>query len=135
MSLPILHPTAARRPDPEQEPLMTRNPRRRIALLLVAACVLVALTAGVAIGASGRGGDHTTAATEDSFRVTAPAGWPAPWVPTVSWNGNDDVISVSGTKCPRSHPKKVGSSSSSSSTQVDGGPVRRHSRHRTICAR
>jgi hypothetical protein len=134
MSLPILHPTAARRPDPEQEPLMTRKPRR-IALLLVAACVLVALTAGVAIGASGRGGDRTTAATEDSFRVTAPAGWPAPLVPTVSWNGSDDVISVPGKKCPRSHPKKVGASSSSSSTQVNGGPVRRHSRHRTLCAR
>ena len=114
---------------------MTRNPRRRIALMLVAACVLVALTAGVAIGAAVRGSDRTTGGTEDSFRVTAPAAWPAPWVPTISWNGDDDVISVRGSKCPRSHPKKVGSSSSSSSTQVDGGPVRRRSHRRTICAR
>ena len=114
---------------------MTRNPRRRIALILAAACVLVALTAGVAIGAAGRGADRTTAATEDSFRVTAPANWPTSWLPTVSFTGGNDVISVPGRKCPRSHPKKVGASSSSSSTQVNGGPVQRRSRRRTICAR
>ena len=114
---------------------MTRNPRRRIALLLAAACVLVALTAGVAIGASGRDGAGTTAATEDSFRVTAPANWPSSWLPTASYTRDDDIISVPGRKCPRSHPKKVGASSSSSSTQVDGGPVRRESHSRTLCAR
>lgn len=114
---------------------MTRNPRRRIALLVAAVCVLVALTAGVAIGAAGRGADDTSAPTPDSFRVTAPANWPSSWVPTVAFTGGTDIISVPGRTCPRSHPKKVGASSSSSSTQVDGGPVRRHSRHRTICAR
>jgi hypothetical protein len=114
---------------------MPRNPRRRIALMLAAACILVALTAGVAIGAARRGTDRTTAASEDSFRVTAPANWPTSWVPTVSFSPGDDVISVPGRKCPRSHPKKVGASSTSSSSQVDGGPVRRQSHHRTLCAR
>ena len=114
---------------------MTRNPRRRIALTLVAVCVLVALTAGVRHRRRRpRERPHDRRDRGLVPRVL-PATWPAPWVPTISWNGGDDVISVPGRKCPRSHPKKIGSSSSSSSTQVDGGPVRRHARHRTICAR
>jgi hypothetical protein len=135
MSLPILHPTARRRPDPEQEPRMTRTPRRRLALLLVAACVLVALTAGVAIGAAGRGTDRV-ASEQESFRVTGPDLWPGSWVPTISSSRRaDEAISVPGRKCPRSHPKKIGSSFSSNTSQVDGGTVQRHTRRRSICTR
>jgi hypothetical protein len=111
---------------------MTRSNRHRLAVLLAAACVVVALTAGVAIGAAGRGTDR---ATEVSSGLPAGAAWPHLWPPRVPWASADDVISVPGKKCPRSHPKKIGSSSSSSATQVDGGPVRRHSRTRAICAR
>jgi hypothetical protein len=133
MSLPVLHPTAARRPDPEQEPPMTRDPRRRLALLLLTVCVAVALTAGVAIGAAGRGTADRTA--DESSAVTTNAAWPSLWPPPVGWSSDDDIISVRGKKCPRSHPKKLGSSSSSSTTQVNDGPVRRHSRTRSICSR
>jgi hypothetical protein len=45
------------------------------------------------------------------------------------------VITVRGTKCPKSHPHKVGSSSAASWTQVDGGPVVHHARRSSICAR
>jgi hypothetical protein len=113
---------------------MTRNSRRRIALLVIAACVLVALSARVAIGAAHRGSDAVTAETA-SFRVATPDTWPS-WVPRIPGWGNDgDAISVPGNTCPRSHPKKIGSSSASSATRLDGGPIRRHSRYRSICTR
>ncbi|MEA2382469.1 MAG: hypothetical protein QOH72_2440 [Solirubrobacteraceae bacterium] len=113
---------------------MTRNSRRRIALLVIAACVLVALSARVAIGAAHRGSDPVTAETA-SFRVATPDTWPS-WVPRIPGWGNDgDAISVPGNTCPRSHPKKIGSSSASSATRLDGGPIRRHSRYRSICTR
>lgn len=111
---------------------MTRDPRRRLALLLLAVCVAVALTAGVAIGAAGRGPDRTA---DESSTVRTSAAWPSLWPPPVGWSSDDDIISVRGKKCPRSHPKKLGSSSSSSTTQVNDGPVRRHSRTRSICSR
>jgi hypothetical protein len=112
---------------------MTRDPRRRLALLLLAVCIAIALTAGVAIGAAGSGPDRTA---DESATVTTSAAWPSLWPPPVDWSsGDDDVISVRGKKCPRSHPKKIGSSSSSSTSQINDGPVRRHSRSRSICTR
>jgi len=134
MSLPILHPTARRRPDPQQETRMTRNTRRRVALVLAAACVLATLGVGVAIGAAHRG-SHPVPATTASFRFPTASAWPS-WVPTVSWPGDDaGAITVAGRKCPRSHPKKIGSGSASSATRVNGGPIRRHSRYRSVCTR
>jgi hypothetical protein len=46
-----------------------------------------------------------------------------------------DVIEVRGKWCPADHPRRVGTSSSSSSTQVNGGPVRRQASLRLLCAR
>ena len=46
-----------------------------------------------------------------------------------------DVIEVNGKRCPNDHPRKVGTSTSRSSTQVNGGPVRRKERHVLLCAR
>jgi|tagenome__1003787_1003787.scaffolds.fasta_scaffold18271473_1 hypothetical protein len=45
------------------------------------------------------------------------------------------VIIVRGTKCPKSHPHKVGSSSAASWTRIDGGRIVHRSRRSSICAR
>jgi hypothetical protein len=50
-------------------------------------------------------------------------------------NDGPSVITVKGTKCPKSHPHKVGSSSAASWTQVNGGQVVHHARRSSICAR
>jgi hypothetical protein len=92
---------------------------RRIITLLAYACALVALTAGMALAHAGRD------------RAPAP---PAP--PQVSaFGGGIDVITVRATKCPKSHPRRVGSYSASSTTQINGRVIRRRSVHRVVCAR
>jgi hypothetical protein len=121
-----------------KEPSMTYVQRRRIFTLVVGACLLAALSAGVALGTvrHDRGRGHAqadpppriTLADDFGFRdVAGPVG--------VSWVDDGDVITVRGTKCPKSHPHKVGSFSSSSSTQIDGGKVTRHTRRTVSCSR
>jgi hypothetical protein len=115
---------------------MNRTRRRRLALLLAAACAIGALTAAVAYGAARRGDDGAVRETAGSFRLTVPS---IAGRSTFSWSSGDrrgdDIITVPGTKCPKSHPRRLGSSSSSSWTQVDDGPVRHRSRRTSICAR
>jgi hypothetical protein len=48
---------------------------------------------------------------------------------------DNNVIIVRGTKCPKSHPHKVGSSSAASWTRIDGGKIVHRSRRSSICAR
>ena len=106
------------------------------------------LTAGIGAGAALAGGgggssDSPDAAAVDAATVTirppeiklphdirVPD--PPPW-PKVRWH-SDNVISVRGTKCPKSHPHKVGSSSTGSWTQINGGKVEHSSGRRTLCA-
>jgi hypothetical protein len=113
---------------------MNRTQRRRLALLLAAACLVGALTAAVALGAARRG-DERALSADGSFRMTLPGQIGSS---TLSWSaggGGDDVIVVPGSKCPKSHPHKVGSSSADSWSQVNGGPVRHSSHRRSYCAR
>jgi hypothetical protein len=117
---------------------MTYVQRRRILTLVVAACLLAALSAGVALGTvrhdRGRGRaqadppPRVTIADDLGFRDSA-----GPL--SVSWVDDGDVITVQGTKCPKSHPHKVGSFSSASSTQINGGKVTRHNRRSVSCSR
>jgi hypothetical protein len=55
---------------------------------------------------------------------------------SVAANSGDgpSVITVQGTKCPKSHPHKVGSSAASWTRIVDG-KVEHRSRRSSICAR
>lgn len=48
---------------------------------------------------------------------------------------DNTIIIVRGTKCPKSHPHKVGSSSAASWTRIDGGRIVHRSRRSSICAR
>ena len=114
---------------------MNRAQRRRLALLVASACLVGALTAAVALGAARRQHERPLGADAGSFRMTLPD---AVGGTTLSWSArrsDDDIIVVAGTKCPKSHPHKVGSSSAGSWTQVNGGPVRHTSHRRTYCAR
>jgi hypothetical protein len=47
---------------------------------------------------------------------------------------DNNVIVVRGTKCPKSHPHKVGSSAASW-TRIDDGRIVHRSRRSSICAR
>jgi hypothetical protein len=85
--------------------------QRRLLALLTAALVLAVLLAGMALRR-----DVASAATA---QATPPR----------------DTITVRGTRCPKSHPHKVGSYSSWSSTQVNGGEVIRRSRRAVLCSR
>jgi hypothetical protein len=110
---------------------MTRLPRPRVLLLLASVCALVAVTAGVALAAGGRAGtvriaDASTPEITFADRLTLPDGSKVP---------GHDVVTVRGTKCPKSHPRKIGSSSSYSSTQVNGGPITARSHHSVVCSR
>ena len=60
----------------------------------------------------------------------APRGHAAATVRTDDQN----VIVVRGTKCPKSHPHKVGSSAASW-TRIDGGKIEHRSSRTSICAR
>jgi hypothetical protein len=86
--------------------------QRRLLAMLAAALVLTVLLAGMALARR----DVASAATA---QATPPR----------------DTITVRGTRCPKSHPHKVGSYSSWSSTQVDGGEVIRRSRRAVLCSR
>jgi hypothetical protein len=57
--------------------------------------------------------------------------------PSSGAKSRDDntIIIVRGTKCPKSHPHKVGSSSAASWTRIDGGRIVHRSRRSSICAR
>ena len=56
-------------------------------------------------------------------------------LPDLAVSASGDVVTVKGDRCPKGHPHRVGRSSSSSATRVDGGPLRRTSAHSSICAR
>jgi hypothetical protein len=86
--------------------------QRRLLVLLTAALVLTALLAGMALA-------RRDAASAAAAQATPPR----------------DTIAVRGTRCPKSHPRTVGSYSSWSSTQVNGGKVTRRSRHAVLCSR
>jgi hypothetical protein len=53
----------------------------------------------------------------------------------VSASDGGGIVTVPGTRCPKSHPRRVGSYSSWSTSQVNGGAITRRSVHRVICAR
>jgi hypothetical protein len=129
-------PVPYRNPHPELEDQMNRTRRRRLALVLAAVCAIGALSAAVAFGAARRGDDVAVRDSGGTFRLTVPS---LTDTSTFSWsaggNGGEDIITVAGGRCPKSHPRRLGSSSSSSWTQIDGGPVRHRSRRRSICAR
>ena len=114
---------------------MIRIRPRRLAILLAAAGAVAVLMAGVAVGSGSRGSDREPTADQSSFRVTIPqiAGIEAP---DVKWTRSDDtdVITVTGKKCPRSHPHKVGTSLDSNWTN-DNGRVTHRSHRRTVCER
>ena len=50
-------------------------------------------------------------------------------------NDRNNIIIVRGTKCPKSHPHKVGTSSAASWTRIDGGRIVHRSNRSSICAR
>jgi hypothetical protein len=114
---------------------MYRTRPRRLAILLVAAATVAVLMAGVALGAAGRGNDGDTTTESSAFRMRIPdiARIDAP---DVKWtrSDDDDVITVEGRKCPRSHPHKVGTSLSWN-YRNDNGRVTHRSRRRTVCER
>jgi hypothetical protein len=137
MSLPVPSRAARRRLPSPKEPRMTRTRPRRLATLLAAAGAVAVLMAGVALGSARGGADREQTAETSAFRLTMPdvirTGLDR--LPDVTWRSDDnDVITVAGKSCPRSHPHKIGSSSSSSWTDVNGRLTNR-SRRRAICER
>jgi hypothetical protein len=106
--------------------------RRSLLLPLSAAGAVVAATAALATGGAG-GPDRADGADLAPPRVLAST----PLGPDLSWSrtAGDDVITVRGDKCPKSHPHKVGSSSAARWTRIDGGPIKHRSSHAVICAR
>jgi len=135
MPRPVPGRAAGRRPNAAKETLMYRTRPRRLAILLVAAAAVAVLMAGVALGAAGRGKDGEGNVETSAFRMRIPeiASIDAP---DVKWtrSDDDDVITVKGKKCPRSHPHKIGTSSSWS-YKDDNGRVTRSSSRRTVCER
>jgi hypothetical protein len=128
---------------------MPRRRRRRILVLLATAGTI---TTGAVIGDAFRGSDPAPAAAAGPPEVTLPNGIGALRegvkalpdrieLPPLSWQrsapGSDgsDVITVRGSKCPQSHPHKVGSSSAGTWTQINGGKVEHRSSRRVRCAR
>jgi hypothetical protein len=118
---------------------MTPTPRRRpITLLAISACVLLPLSGAAALGA----GHLSTGHTGRSDAASRESAWPFDTaLPRVgiggaSWSSGPtgDVITVAGTRCPKSHPRKIGSSTSASWSQV-AGKLTHRSRHSVICAR
>jgi hypothetical protein len=112
----------------------------RAVLLPAVACAVIAITVTAALGARGDRAARTTTVTEAEGvarkAVALPRELGVRGLPPVTLRTlPGDVIEVRGKLCPEDHPRPVGTSSSASSTQVDGGPVRRHARHRLLCAR
>jgi hypothetical protein len=113
-----------------------RGPR---AIALIAATTLAAGLAGAALGHS---------ATKTSVRVAdvpAPradrlmprAGWPLAHDDRWKWSlalDGADTIQVRSRTCPKHHPHKVGSSSSSTTRIVDG-KVEHRSTDGSVCAK
>jgi hypothetical protein len=113
---------------------MPRTRPRRLAILLVVAAVVAVLMAGVALGSAGRGDDRGTV-EKTSFRMSIPDIGNLDRMPHVKLSSDDnDVITVDGKKCPRSHPHKVGTSSAWS-YRNDNGRVTNRSRTRSVCER
>jgi hypothetical protein len=114
---------------------MYRTRPRRLAILLVAAAAVAVLMAGVALGSAGRGKDRDSSAETTAFRMRIPE-IASIDVPAVKWtrSDDDDVITVTGKNCPRSHPHRIGSSLSSKWTD-DNGRVTHRSIRRTVCER
>jgi hypothetical protein len=112
---------------------MHRLPQPRVLMLLASVCVLVAVTAGVALAAGGR----TQTRTVHLADAVAPSGTLPDRLALrdgFEVRGRD-VITVPGTKCPKSHPRRIGSSSSTSSSQVNGGPITSRRHHSVVCSR
>ena len=135
MPLPVPGRAAGRRPNAAKETRMYRTRPRRLAILLVAAAAVAVLMAGVALGSAGRGNDRGSNAETSAFRMRIPD-IASIDVPDVKWtrSDDDDVITVKGKKCPRSHPHKVGTSLDRS-WKNDNGRVTHRSHRRTVCAR
>ena len=134
---PVLHPTAPLGARSRKEIRMTTTPRRRLlTLVTISACVLLAVMGAAALGAGHLGHTERPDAASRAFAVPDDTTLPRLAVDRASWSGGgtSDVITVAGTKCPKSHPRKIGSSTSQSWTQVDGKLTHR-ARHRVICAR
>jgi hypothetical protein len=116
--------------------------RRRAPRALPAAVAALALAGAVAAGAGGSGSPSgtTEAAAAETVRVAAPTiTLPDDLrvkLPKVTVRGpSGDVIKVKGDRCPKDHPRRVGTSSSSSWSQVNGGPVKKREQRRLLCAR
>jgi hypothetical protein len=135
MPKPVRARAAGRRPNAAKEHIMYRTRPRRLAILLAAAAAVAVLMAGVALGSAGRGKDRDGSVESSAFRMRIPD-IASIDVPHVKWTRSDDndVITVDGKKCPRSHPHKVGSSLSSSWTD-DNGRVTHRTHRRTVCER
>jgi hypothetical protein len=116
---------------------MNRIRPRRLAILLAAAGAVAVLMAGVALGSAGRGDDRESTAETSAFRIRIPD-IASIDVPDVKWtrsdDKDDDIITVKGKKCPRSHPHKVGTSVDWS-WKNDNGRVTHRSSRRTVCER
>jgi hypothetical protein len=111
----------------------------RTLLVPAVACSAIAVAAAGALEARGGPPAKTTnmAQASDVARQAVPEGLRRVRAlpPVILRRLPGDVIEVRGKWCPADHPRRVGTSSSSSSTQVDGGPVRRQASLRLLCAR
>jgi hypothetical protein len=115
---------------------MTRIRPRRLAILLAAAGAVAVLMAGVALGSAHRGSDRESTADESALPMMRIPELASIDIPGVKWRSSDDddVITVNGKKCPRSHPHKVGTSLDWKWTN-DNGRVTHRARRRTVCER
>jgi hypothetical protein len=114
--------------------MITRLRYRALALPAIA-CALVAATALI-VTAVGRADDRAArdeAAQPAMIRVAHGMATGDVWSPRARGE-RDDVITVRGRKCPKSHPHKVGSSARRW-TRIDDGEVKHGSRRSVICAR
>jgi hypothetical protein len=100
-------------------------------MLLPPVCALAAATAGVSLA---DGGHTRTVRITDAATPRVTVLDRSPSLDGFEVRGRD-VITVPGTKCPKSHPRRIGSSSSTSSSQVNGGPITSRRHHSVICSR
>jgi hypothetical protein len=98
----------------------------RPVVLLSAAAAVAAGTTGLVLPHGGRGS-----------AAVRPADLPMPHVQPWSWSWGFDgsgTIQVRSRHCPKSHPRKVGSFSYST-TRITNGRVEHHSASGSICAK
>lgn len=118
---------------------MTRFPHRGVLRLLAAACALVLIGAGIALATGRRSDDRVDLARVSTPRITVPDDLALPRglsVPDRWWpRSGQGIVNVRGTRCPSRHPRRVGSFYAESSTQIDGGEVKRRSRSGVTCSR